>query len=364
MSFTEQKRAEIEKYILRKIAVDDEKLLEKTMDSFGISVTSAKRYLKKAADDGKVEKRAECACGYALREETAETCFEIVPGQQEDEIYDSFLREKLSGCGKNARRIWQYTCVEMLNNALEHSRGTRIQIILQKNVLYTTVLIADDGVGTFRTLVDYMAGHGWNEPDEKDALVELYKGKITSDASAHSGEGIFFSSKAVDTFAIWSDGQIYRCYGGREHTVIENHLLAYAARLGKVGTLVMMTLENETARNLTEVFDVFADVDEGLIRTRIPVREACISGEPVARSQARRICRRLEEFKEVILDFDGVEFMGQGFADEIFRVFAAACPEVLLRPVHMDREVYRMIRHVGRGKLAENIRLDVETAGY
>lgn len=361
MSFTEQKRAEIEKYMLRKIAADDEMLIEKTMDSFGISVTSAKRYLKKMADEGNVVKQAEQACGYALYEETFEDCVKISEsGQQEDEIYDRLLRDKLSGCGKNARRIWQYVCVEMLNNALEHSRGTQIRMIVRRNVLYTTVLIADDGVGVFRTLVDYMAGHGWNEPDEKDALVELYKGKITSAASAHSGEGIFFSSKAVDTFAIWSGGKMYKCYGEREHTVLENRLLAYASRFQNIGTLVMMTLENETARDLAEVFDVFADVDEGLIRTRIPIREACISGEPVARSQARRICRRLEEFKEVILDFDGVEFMGQGFADEIFRVFATAFPGVLLCPVHMEKEVYRMVRHVGRGQLAANVRLEAD----
>lgn len=361
MSFTEQKRAEIEKYILRKIAVDDEKLIEKTMDSFGISITSAKRYLKKMAEEGNVMKQADQACGYALCEETLEECVRIgESGQQEDEIYDRLLREKLSGCGKNAQRIWQYVCVEMLNNALEHSRGTQIRMIVRRNVMYTTVLILDDGVGVFRTLMDYMAGHGWNEPDEKDALVELYKGKITSAASAHSGEGIFFSSKAVDTFAIWSGGKMYKCYGGREHTVLENRLLAYASRFQNIGTLVMMTLENETVRDLAEVFDVFADVDEGLIRTRIPIREACISGEPVARSQARRICRRLEEFKEVILDFDGVEFMGQGFADEIFRVFAAACPGVLLCPVHMEKEVHRMIRHVGRGQLAANVLLDAD----
>lgn len=361
MSFTEQKRAEIEKYMLRKIAADDEMLIEKTMDSFGISVTSAKRYLKKMADEGNVVKQAEQACGYALYEETFEDCVKISEsGQQEDEIYDRLLRDKLSGCGKNARRIWQYVCVEMLNNALEHSRGTQIRMIVRRNVLYTTVLIADDGVGVFRTLVDYMAGHGWNEPDEKDALVELYKGKITSAASAHSGEGIFFSSKAVDTFAIWSGGKMYKCYGGREHTVLENRLLAYASRFQNIGTLVMMTLENETARDLAEVFDVYADVDEGLIRTRIPIREACISGEPVARSQARRICRRLEEFTEVILDFDGVEFMGQGFADEIFRVFATAFPGVLLCPVHMEKEVHRMVRHVGRGQLAANVRLEAD----
>ena len=91
------------------------------------------------------------------------------------------------------------------------------------------------------------------------------------------------------------------------------------------------------------------------MRTRIPVKEACITGEPVARSQARRICHRLETFSEVILDFSNVALMGQGFADELFRVYALEHPGVLLRPVNMLPQVERMIRHVGRGQAVENI---------
>lgn len=356
MSFTDQKRAEIEKYIFRKIALDDEAFIAKTMDSFGISVTSVKRYLKKALESGVITGCTDHACGYVLTEQSWEQRVElgaVLP--QEDKIYDEMLRKRLAGCGQEAQRIWQYTCAEMLNNAIEHSRGSRIQIILRRNVLYTSVIIMDDGVGVFRTLMEYMVGHGWADPSEEDALVELYKGKITSDTSAHSGEGIFFSSKAVDAFAIWSGAKMYRCRGGELQTVLENHLLAYASRLEGIGTMVMMTLENETSRNLTEVFDMYADVDEGFIRTKIPVKEACISGEPVARSQARRICNRLVEFREVVLDFDGVEIMGQGFADELFRVYAAAHPQVILCPVNMKGAVARMIRHVSRGNLAENV---------
>ena len=46
MSFDSQKREEIRKYILRKIALNDKELIAKSMDSFGMSVTSVKRYLK------------------------------------------------------------------------------------------------------------------------------------------------------------------------------------------------------------------------------------------------------------------------------------------------------------------------------
>lgn len=77
---------------------------------------------------------------------------------------------------------------------------------------------------------------------------------------------------------------------------------------------------------------MYTDVDEGVIKTQIPVKEACISGEPVARSQARRICNRLDMFQEAILDFTDVVFMGQGFADELFRVYAAAHPQIKLYP--------------------------------
>lgn len=359
MSFTERKRAEIEKYIFRKIAVDDPEVVSKAMDSFGISVTSVKRYLGKALESGILKKNVDCACGYCLAEQETETRVELGDGTpDEDKLYDTILRGCFDGCSASAKKIWQYTCSEMLNNAIEHSRGKNLRIVVHTNALYSTVLIIDDGVGVFRTLCDYMKGHGWQDPDEDDALVELCKGKITSDASRHSGEGIFFSSKAVDTFLIWSGAKVFHSGDAGVTSFQENRLLAYASALKGLGTVVMMTLENETQRKLSEVFAMYADVEEGFIRTRIPVKEACISGEPVARSQARRICNRLEEFKEVMLDFDEVEFMGQGFADELFRVYAQACPQVILRPINMTGDIARMIRHVGRGQLAENVRLE------
>lgn len=156
---------------------------------------------------------------------------------------------------------------------------------------------------------------------------------------------------------IWSDDRIYKNGYGISSEALEHRLLAYASRIQKIGTMVMMTLENETSRNLSEVFDMYTDIEEGFIRTRIPVKEACLTGEPVARSQARRICHRLDEFKEIILDFDRVEVMGQGFADELFRVYASAHPQVILCPVNMVMEVERMIRHVTRGRMPENVRV-------
>lgn len=356
MSFTEKKREEIKKYILRKIARGDGAVLEKTMDSFGISITTVKRYLKEALDSGMIECVAGEECPYRLIQREYRATVSLEEGElEEDVLFQQHIAPYLTCCNEKARVIWQYCGAEILNNAIEHSRGTRIGIVVQCNALNTTVVISDDGAGVFSTLMEYMAGNGWENPRVEDALVELYKGKITRDSRNHSGEGIFFSSKMMDSFVLWSDSLILKWGCQDEPEVLRSHLAAYAARIWKERTMVMMTLENETGREAGKVFDTYADVDEGFMRTRIPVKEACITGEPVARSQARRICHRLEEFREVILDFSGVTMMGQGFADEIFRVYATEHPQVLLRPVNMLPQVERMIRHVGRGKTAENI---------
>lgn len=68
-----------------------------------------------------------------------------------------------------------------------------------------------------------------------------------------------------------------------------------------------------------------------------------------------RICERLETFKEVILDFDGVEFIGQGFADELFRVYATAHPQLILHPVNVAPDVERIWKDEKRKRAMQNI---------
>jgi len=359
MSFTDKKREEIKKYILRKIARDDKEFIDKTMDNFGISITSVKRYLQDMLVTNMISEEKDTECGYHLVEEVFLTNLTLDENFcLENDIFEEYIFPHLTRCNADAVRIWQYVCEEMLNNAIEHSKGHNLVIEVICNVLAAKVVIIDDGLGTFRTLLRYMETSGWNKPRIEDALVELYKGKITCNAAAHSGEGIFFSSKMVDEYVLWSDSCMYIGKYGNKPKSIESHLLAYASRIGKIGTMVCMSLENDISRKITEVFNMYSDVENGLIKTRIPVLEACIHGEPVARSQARRICNRLDEFKEDILDFAGVEFMGQGFSDEIFRVYATAHPQVVLRPINMDADVRRMVFHVGRGNLPQNVEVE------
>lgn len=97
---------------------------------------------------------------------------------------------------------------------------------------------------------------------------------------------------------------------------------------------------------MSNLFDEFTDPEELIFdRTVVPLRMAeSASGSLVSRSQARRVAFRFERFKRVELDFDGIAQIGQGFADELFRVFAAAHPETQVTPVNASPAVARMIR--------------------
>ena len=51
-------------------------------------------------------------------------------------------------------------------------------------------------------------------------------------------------------------------------------------------------------------------------------------------------------FREVEIDFSSVDWMGQGFAHQIFVVFQNEHPEIRLIPINMSEGAARMYAHV------------------
>ena len=230
-----------------------------------------------------------------------------------------------------ARRILGYAFTEMLNNAIDHSRGTSVTVSVRRtgNRLVTT--IADDGIGVFANLVELIG-----LPDATAAIQELSKGKLTTDPTRHTGQGIFFTSKAVDVFSLAANGIEWIVDNLRDDVAI--------ARSDVVrGTRVTLSIDLGTERELAAVFDEFSSVDGGFTRTRPVVRLFEIGTEFVSRSEAKRLAARLDQFDEVELDFDRVDGVGQGFVDELFRVWAAEHPGTTLIPIRTNDEVRRAI---------------------
>jgi len=75
------------------------------------------------------------------------------------------------------------------------------------------------------------------------------------------------------------------------------------------------------------------------------------SNDLVSRSQARHILSGLELFKEVILDFKDIKYIGQAFADEIFRVFTNMNPYTSITAQNANEEVRNMINRAINTKL-------------
>lgn len=349
MSFSEKKRESIKRYMLEKIRMNDEKFIVKTAENFDVSATSVKRYIADYVANEVLTEDADSKTGYRLVTLERDFSYERKESLMEDKIYYSDIRPFLDGLSPEAKNIWSYAFMEMMNNAIEHSCAEKICCHIRKDYLYTEISIMDDGIGIFKKIREYLRERFGREADDQDVLAELYKGKFTTDQEAHSGEGIFFTSKMMREFAIWSDDAVFSVGSNERETFVQSHLIAYYTKIRRIGTAAVMKLENQTSRKSQEVFDMYAPIEEGFVKTYIPLKEICPYGEPIARSQARRILYRLGEFKQVEFDFAGIEFLGQGFADEVFRVFQNKYPNIELLPLNANESVAGMIRHVRAG---------------
>ncbi|MCC6575699.1 MAG: DUF4325 domain-containing protein [Planctomycetes bacterium] len=261
--------------------------------------------------------------------------YELGGTLSEDVVWRGDVAPLLGKLPENVLNIWHYGFTEMFNNVIDHSGATYVLVAITKTAASTTIEVYDDGVGIFKKIQAAL-----NLDDERHAVLELAKGKFTTDPANHSGEGIFFSSRMFDEFDILS-GEVYFSH---EFDKKEDWILQRGAPRGS-GTLVTMQLHNHTARTTKKVFDKFtSDEDYGFTKTVVPVKLMRYGDDNlVSRSQAKRLLGRFDRFKVVMLDFSGIASIGQAFADEVFRVFRGKHPEVELVPIHTSSEVRRMI---------------------
>lgn len=260
--------------------------------------------------------------------------YSLTAGITEDQVWREDIAPSLGKLPENVLNLWHYGFTEMFNNAIDHSGGTTAGVRLKKTAVATEIELYDDGTGIFKKIQAAM-----DLLDERHAVLELAKGKFTTDPTNHSGEGIFFSSRMFDEFVIVSGG----VYFSHQFDEPEDWILQPSRATG--GTLVRMVLHNHTARTTKKVFDKFSsDDDYGFTKTVVPVKLMRYGDDNlISRSQAKRLLARFDRFKVVILDFSGVSMIGQAFADEVFRVFRQKHPEVELVTLHANSEVKRMI---------------------
>ena len=100
-----------------------------------------------------------------------------------------------------------------------------------------------------------------------------------------------------------------------------------------------------TERTTKEIFDEYTSDDFVFNKTKITVHLAkdYLGHDFVSRSLAKRILMNVEKFKIIVLDFENIDNIGQGFADEVFRVFKNKNPDITIVPINMNEEIEFMI---------------------
>lgn len=305
-------------------------------DQFEISRQAASVHLQQMVSSGEIQATGVGrARAYQLAFQTLPEIEVTLEGAQEDQVWTQKVKPHLRDIPGPAQDILFYGFTEILNNAIDHSEGTKAKIVIRIDAAHVTVSVGDDGIGVFRKIA-----RECNLADPREGVLELAKGKLTTDRTRHSGEGIFFTSRACDRFVL-ADNLTALVVAQGKDWVLENETDRAA------GTLATLVVRRDTTTKIAEVFARYTsgDADDfAFSRTHVPVRLASFGGEQLqSRSQAKRVLNRFERFSEVLLDFEGVESIGQGFADEMFRVWPSSHPKVRLIPVQMNTAIRRMI---------------------
>lgn len=343
MGQRDERNEEIRRFITANVREHPRDIAGRVAERFGISRQAAARHVQRQVEGGVI------AATGTTRDRSYELIpiarklfsYPIGPETQEDRVWRVDVAPLLKGLPKNVYDICNYGLTEMVNNALEHSEGTAVEVGVVMWADQVKLQVVDDGVGIFNKI---QRECGLDDP--MHAILELSKGKLTTDPRRHSGEGIFFTSRAFDKFSIMS-GRLTFIHGSAEFdALVENPV-----ELEVSGTAVLMEISAEADGTMNSVFDAYSVEPEefGFDRTVVPVLLAQHGDENlVSRSQARRLMSRLGRFREVVLNFDRVASIGQAFADEVFRVFPLDHPDTKLIPINANVDITRMIARVRR----------------
>lgn len=340
MSLKREEKDKIKEFLLKTISIGENpyKAME---NNFKISRQTVSKYLNELVEKNYITKNSKG--NYTINFYISESKIYKNKNLEEDIVYDELIKKYEIDKKNNVKHILVYAFTEMLNNAIEHSEGTEISIHYTENYFNIFVIIKDNGIGIFRKIV-----RDHNLKNENEAIFELKKGKLTSDAENHSGEGIFFTSKVVDYFLISSFNKTFSSGSDEYFYSIEQN----KERCIK-GTEVILVLNKNTERTTKEIFDEYTSDDFVFNKTKITVHLAkdYLGHDFVSRSLAKRILMNVEKFKIIVLDFENIDNIGQGFADEVFRVFKNKNPDITIVPVNMNEEIEFMINRAMKNNL-------------
>lgn len=328
----------IRKFIIDHVEEHPRDVTRLVKEHFGITRQAVNRHMKTLIEDGIIEAEGQTKeRSYSLKVTYAAQRLLLAENREEDVVWREHVLPGLGWIPENIANICYYGFTEIFNNAIDHSEGEMALIWLGTTSKTVTLGIADDGIGIFEKIRSR-----FNLEDHRQAVLELSKGKLTTDPARHTGQGIFFASRMFDAFSIRADHLYF------SHDASGDGWLVEVNPTTEPGTSVIMEISTDSKRTSKEVFDLYTDLDSddyAFSKTHVPLALAKYGEEQlISRSQAKRVLARFDRFKEVFLDFAGVDSIGQAFADEIFRVFHQSNPEIKVIAINGNEQVMQMIK--------------------
>ena len=164
------------------------------------------------------------------------------------------------------------------------------------------------------------------------------KGKETTDPKRHTGQGIFFTARIADKLVI---------YSSKKKLIFDNEISDVFLKdsPARKGTRVHFEIALNSKKNPDDIFKKYSDPDSyEFSKTEVVIHLYKMDVGYISRSQGRRVTAGLEKFKSVMLDFNKVDTVGQGFADEVFRVWQKRNPTTQLIYKNANENVDFMIK--------------------
>ena len=229
----------------------------------------------------------------------------------------------------------QHAFTELLNNAVEHSGGGSVTVSMRQTPMQLQLLVSDDGRGIFEVI-----GEAFGINDPALAMLELAKGKLSSQPDRHTGRGLFYTAKLADVFDLHANNAAF------QQQDWQREQWQRARPACRCGTAVYVAICLDTERTLDAVLRHYSldGAGYGFERTVVPLQLITAPQQGLgSRAQAQRAASRLDEFRRAELDFAGLADVGPAFTDELFRVFGAGHPGVQLVPLNMAPRVAEMV---------------------
>ncbi|RJP57217.1 MAG: DUF4325 domain-containing protein [Candidatus Auribacter fodinae] len=324
----------LKEFILKNLQKHQNDIVKFTIQECNVSRQAVYKQLRSLIRDGRVLKKNrgqyELCRGFTITSSAA-----ITTDLQEDRVWHELFNEIFKKIPKNIYSICYYGFTEMLNNVIDHSGGQIVSISLGINNESIKIVLHDDGIGIFNKIKN-----AFHHDDVRESLFQLTKGKLTTDPENHTGEGIFFTSRAFDKFSIVSGELFYY------KNVVEDDWYIETRKNKELGTSILMEISMDSKRNLPDVFSKFTSGEDFKFnKTHIVVDLAKNEDEEyISRSQAKRVLANLDKFEHVVLDFKKVLIVGQGFVDEVFRVYKNRNPHVTIEYKNANADVEFMIK--------------------